>query len=129
MQKEVKIVSLFVFSVIFLAGFIFAIPLIEFVPPTLSNYPTTTNNFVIINVSIIESSLSELIYNWNGANFTFFNNSLVLMFNFDNQSSLGENESYIYDASGNGNNVSCSGVNYPTWNSSGKFGFISGSCA
>ena len=44
------------------------------------------------------------MYDWNGTNYTYYNDSLVLMFNFDNRSSLGENDTHVVDLSGYGNN-------------------------
>ena len=50
------------------------------------------------------SDLGEVVYNWNGTNYTYYNNSLVLMYNFDNVSALGESDSIVVDASKHGNN-------------------------
>jgi len=79
-------------------------PSINFTYPTPSNGTITTNTTVQINVSIIESSLGEVKFNWNGTNFTLYNDSLILMYNFDNVSALGENDSYVVDVSDNGHN-------------------------
>lgn len=56
---------------------------------------------IMINVSVNESDLEIFIYNWNGTNYTLFDNSLVLMMNLDNVSALGENDTLIVDLSGN----------------------------
>jgi hypothetical protein len=95
-------------------------PQIEFVPPTLDNDETTTNTSVTANVSITEENLDEFVWNWNGTNFTIFNDSLVLMMNFDNVSALGENDTYIVDVSGYENNgtIINSGID---WSSDGKY--------
>ena len=55
-----------------------------------------------------------------GANMT----KNILLYHFDNNSAYGENSTYIYDFSGNGNrlNATCSGSTCPTWTSSGKLG-------
>ncbi len=97
-------------------------PSIEFVPPTPPNATTTSNTSIEINVSIIEANLSEVKFNWNTTNYTIFNDSLVLMMNFDNVSALGENDTLVVDISGTGNNGTCSGVNCPVWNNTGKYG-------
>ncbi|MCK5450125.1 DUF2341 domain-containing protein, partial [Candidatus Pacearchaeota archaeon] len=94
-------------------------PKISFVSPTLANDTSTTNTSIEMNVSINESDLNEVKWNWNGTNYTLFNDSLVLMMNFDNVSALGENDSYVVDISGNGNDGSVSGA---VFNSSGKYG-------
>ncbi|NOQ38534.1 DUF2341 domain-containing protein, partial [archaeon] len=73
-------------------------------PPTPPNDTTTTNTSIEINVSITELNLDEVKFNWNGTNYTIFNDSLVLMMNFDNVSALGENNTHVVDVSGNGNN-------------------------
>jgi hypothetical protein len=79
-------------------------PDINFSDSSVLNETSTNNMSVEINVSIVESELDEVKYNWNGTNFTLFNDSLVLMYNFDNVSSLGENSTQVVDLSGNGNN-------------------------
>jgi hypothetical protein len=94
-------------------------PILEFINPTLPNATLTVNTSVEINVSITETNLKEIIYNWNGTNFTIYNNSLILMMNFDNLSTLGENDTHVLDVSENGNNGAVVGA---TWNSEGKYG-------
>jgi hypothetical protein len=96
-----------------------AYPQISFVSPTPDNDETTTNTSVTANVSIIEENLDEFKWNWNGTNFTIFNDSLVLMMNFDNVSALGENDTLVKDVSGNGNDGTCSDC--PSWTSDGKY--------
>jgi len=66
--------------------------------------------------------LDEVIYNWNGTNYSLFDDGLVLMMNFDNVSALGENDSLVVDVSGNGNNGTCSGTNCSIWKTNGKYG-------
>lgn len=94
-------------------------PFIQFDPPTLDDSATTSNNWTAINITINESNLETFIYNWNGTNFTFYNDSLVLMMNFDNISAIGENSTHVVDVSQNGNNGTF--VNDATWVTSGKF--------
>ncbi|MEA2037125.1 MAG: hypothetical protein U9O94_06425, partial [Nanoarchaeota archaeon] len=79
-------------------------PEINFTSPTPANGTTQTQAWFEVNVSINESDLGEVKYNWNGTNFTMYNDSLVLMMNFDNVSALGENNTYVVDLSGYGNN-------------------------
>ena len=57
-----------------------------------------------INVSIEEENLDALKYNWDGINYTIYDDSLILMYNFNNILSLGESSSLVYDISGNENN-------------------------
>ncbi len=91
---------------------------INFVTPTPANLTAQSTTNVEINVSITESDLSELTYNWNGTNYTMYNDSMILMMNFDNVSALGENNTYVVDLSGNDDNGT---VNGATWNNSGKY--------
>ncbi|MFH2028023.1 MAG: LamG domain-containing protein, partial [Nanoarchaeota archaeon] len=95
---------------------------ISFVDPTPSNATTSTSTNVEINVSIDIPSLSSIIYNWNGTNYTYYNDSLVLMMNFDNLSALDEKDygvdNQTTDISKYGNNGSIYGT---TWNITGKY--------
>ncbi len=108
-------------------------PQLSFVSPTPANNSITANRTAIINVSISSYEpgldMTEFKWNWNGTNYTLYNNSLVLMMNFDNRSSLSEctirnQADCIKDLSASGNDGilgnSTSGTD-PTWNSSGKY--------
>ncbi len=107
---------------------------ISFVEPTLISGDYVSQGGVVINVSINKPNLKEMKFNWNGTNFTLYNESLVLMYNFDNMSNFGENEdsNFSYDASKYGHNGSCmdmkrgcnwttgkygAGMGFHTWNS------------
>ncbi len=63
----------------------------------------------LLYAEVFESSLGNITYNWDGDNFTFYNDSLLLMMNFDNVSTLGENDTYVVDHSKYGNNGTDSG--------------------
>ena len=67
--------------------------------PTPDNDTSTQDTNATINISIEESALEEVIWNWNGTNYTMYNDSLVLMMNFDNVSSIGENDTFFVDLS------------------------------
>ncbi len=105
-------------------------PLINFTPPTPANATTTTNTSVEINISVTEADLDEFKWNWNGTNYTFYNDSLVLMMNFDNVSALGEctvrnQADCVIDVSKYGNNGTLGNATAgtdPTWNATGKYG-------
>ncbi len=99
-------------------------PLIDFILPTPPQGTKTTNTTLEVNVSIIEPNLEEVIYNWNGTSYTVYNDSLVLMMNFDNVSSLGENDTFVVDISENGFNGTA--TNDAKYSSSGKYngGFV-----
>jgi len=82
--------------VIFFIGLTSAIPYILFVNPTPSNnYETTSDSFEVNSLITNLSGLEEIIFNWDGTNYTFYNDSLVLMMNFENSSKLGENDSFV----------------------------------
>ena len=93
-------------------------PQINFTSSTPANASSQSETNVEINVSITEANLDEIEYNWNGTNYTVYNDSLLLMFNFDNLSSLGETDIYAVDVSGRDGAGSISGASL----SSGKYG-------
>ncbi len=93
-------------------------PVTTFVSPTFDDNYFTSLTSIEINSTITEVTLNELNYNWNGTNYTMFNDSLVLMYNFDNLSSLGEDDTTIVDVSTNTNDGA---VTDAVWNSSGKY--------
>lgn len=95
-------------------------PLVNFTDPTPVNNTETENTSIEINVSVVEANLKDVVYNWNGTNYTIYNDSLKIMFNFDNVSSLGENSTYAVDLSGNRYNATMNGSSL--WNSSGRYG-------
>jgi len=98
-------------------------PSINFASPTPANNTVTTNKSFEINISITDAAdLSEFKFSWNNTNYTFYNDSLVLMMNFDNRSALGENDTRAVDASKYSNNGTCSGTTCPIWNAIGKYG-------
>jgi parallel beta-helix repeat protein len=94
-------------------------PSINFAPPTPENSSTSSDEFVTVNVSINETNLEELKFDWDGTNYTFYNDSLILMYNFDNLSSLGENSTHVVDMSQKSNNGDFIGNS--VWNNSGKY--------
>ncbi|MBS3159044.1 LamG domain-containing protein [Candidatus Woesearchaeota archaeon] len=78
------------------------------------NESFTKNSYIELNFSMDEINIEEFTYTWNGSNFTLFNDSLVLMMNFDNVSALGENITYVVDHSKYNNNGVLIGSAYPT---------------
>ncbi|MEN9626532.1 MAG: hypothetical protein RL557_860, partial [archaeon] len=79
-------------------------PALEFVSPSPANATTTANFSVSFNTSIEIGNLSDVKWNWNGTNFSLYNQSVALLFNFDNRSVFGENDTRIVDFSTNQNN-------------------------
>lgn len=128
-QVKLKVIPYFFFFFCIILGIAFAInisadlifPDITFVSPTLANGSATVNTSVEINVSILNAQdLREFKWNWNGTNYSAYDENLWFMMNFDNVSSLGENDTHVVDLSGHGNNGTVSGGNYTTPN--GRFG-------
>ncbi len=107
-------------GIIVLLGLVSASPLLYFIDPTpINNYETTSDNFEI-NVSITNvSNSSEIIFYWEGTNYTLYDNSTVLMLNLNNNSDLGENDSVVVDVSNYSHNGS---VTSATFTTSGKYG-------
>ncbi len=64
------------------------------------------------------SQVREVIWNWNGSNFSLYNPNLILMFGFDNNSLIGENNTYFVDVSAVGRSANCPGCLV----SSGRYG-------
>jgi len=108
-----------IFALILLVAIVSSLD-INFVNPTPSNAGVTQNSYVEINVTIEDTELKTVIFNWNGTNYTVYNDSLVLMMNFENISLLGENDTIVKDLSIHSNNGTLtSGAKY---NSSGIYG-------
>jgi len=124
-MKKIKLlssISAFILMCVFVILVIaVANPSILFTLPTFPNATVTGNTSIEINVSITNAeNLTQIIYNWNGTNYTMYNNSLVLYLNFDNVSTLGESDTRIVDLAGNDDNATVSGA---VWSeSSGKYG-------
>ena len=58
------------------------------------------------------SDLVRMIFNWNGANYTYYDDGIKLMMDFENLSSIGENETFVVDASQYPNNGSVVGASF-----------------
>ena len=64
-------------------------PNVTFVPPTLDDLENTSETTVVINATIEEDSLAELVYEWNQTNYTFLDqDKLLLYLPFDNYTNL-----------------------------------------
>ncbi|MFA5723595.1 MAG: LamG domain-containing protein [Candidatus Pacearchaeota archaeon] len=97
-------------------------PSISFVPPTLADDSFTIETSIPINLSISKGTnpINNINYNWNGTTFTMYNNSLILMYNFENNSLLEESATKVVDASIYSNNGTVNGA--AGWSPSGKYG-------
>lgn len=83
---------------------------ISFESPSPTNGSSQTDRWVELNLSFTESSLGNLVYNWNNSNNTLYDSTLILMMNFDNVSSLGENGTAVKDLSVYSNNGTRTGA-------------------
>jgi PGF-pre-PGF domain-containing protein len=93
--------------------------LVDFVDPTLSNGSSTSDTSIIINTSINIFNLSNIVFDWNGTNYTLYNESLIMAYNFNNISSLGDNNSFVTDFGMGSKNANVSGA---VWTPNGKYG-------
>ena len=124
-MKNKKNFLLITFQFLFILNFISTtagFPLINFVSQTPTNATSTTNTSIQINISIIQgiNPVNEVKFNWNLTNYTIYDDSLILMYNFENLSSLGENATRVIDLSKYQNNGTL--VSSPTYNTTCKFG-------
>jgi len=55
-------------------------------------------------ITVKDAALNGLIYNWNGANYSIYDQSLVLAMNFDDANLIGDTASRAVDVSSYGNN-------------------------
>ena len=85
---------------------------ISFTEPTPPDGITTANTSVLINISINATYLEEVVFNWNGTNFTYYNKSLMLMMNFDNIPAIGDSGNKTVDVSLYSNNGTCYQTGY-----------------
>jgi predicted phosphodiesterase len=109
----------------------YAAPGISFVePPTPADGAAVVGSSVEIEVEIVEPALSSVTFNWNGTDYTIYDDSVVLMFNCDNVAALLENYGtpggLVRDVSNWLNNGSVGIGNDPTtvpeWLEVGRYG-------
>lgn len=93
-------------------------PQVSYLSPTLANGSNSTTSYFTVNSSI-RGSIVGVSYLFGSVTYQLYNSSLVLMYNLNNNSLLGENNTLVVDLSGNANNALTSGNAVPT--SSGKF--------
>ena len=102
-------------------------PDVTYRSPTPDDGATVTEPTVQIEASIVEAALVDVTFNWDGTDCAIYDDSLVLMFNFDNVPALGEDyESHpeygVADLSGRGNHGILSATpGIPAW-IAGKYG-------
>ncbi|HQT44459.1 MAG TPA: LamG domain-containing protein, partial [Candidatus Micrarchaeota archaeon] len=80
-------------------------PNITFTSPSPTQGQNVSANSALINTTIYEDWLANFTFNWNGTNFTYYDGSLMGMWNLDNDSAVGDSATVAADASGQGNNA------------------------
>ena len=73
-------------------------------PSPSTNYNTSNSSFAI-NTSISGDSINKIKFNINSTNFSLIDNSLLIMYNFENNSLIGENSTKVADLSNYGSNL------------------------
>ena len=91
-----------------------------FVPPTFDHDTVIVSDYAPVNITINESRLTQFQFNWNGTNYSVYDDGLVLAMNFNNNSAIGESDTTAVDISRYGNNGTL--MNGATWTSEGRFG-------
>lgn len=66
------------------------LPDIRFVSPTAGTGATIYDDYVMVNITVSEDELDTFIFNWNGTNYTIFDDTLKLGMNFNNNVILGD---------------------------------------
>ncbi len=113
-MKKFSVIALLVLCVVL----VMAVPqFINILTPT----GVTGDRYIELEWNITEANLKEVKYNWNGTNYTIFDDSTILIYNFNNKNSIGDNSTHIVDASGNGNNATLLGN--PVYNSTNFRGY------
>ncbi|MBI4980669.1 hypothetical protein HZC30_03890, partial [Candidatus Woesearchaeota archaeon] len=93
---------------------------VTFVGPTLNSGKWTTNTTIVTNVSISNTTgLSSVVWVWNNASYSLYDNSLVLMLNLNKVAALGENSTITVDHSKYSNNGTIYGS--AGWDPLGKY--------
>lgn len=96
-------------------------PDVQFYTPANASY-FAQNTSVWFNATLnLTNTLKNVTWNWNGTNTTLYNASLVLHYDFDNVSALGDNATLVVDASLAGNNGTWGG-NGSCYTTNSKYG-------
>ncbi len=75
-------------------------PTLAFEPPTPADNSVIDKNYVEVKTSIENAAdLNTFIFNWNGKDYSIYDDSLVLHVNLDNNPAIGESPSQVKDVS------------------------------
>jgi len=77
----------------------------QFLPSTPADGTGSTSRpNISAAITVKDAALNNLQFNWNGTNYSLYDQSLVLAYNFDDAPSTGDNARKAADVSTNGNN-------------------------
>lgn len=117
-----NLIPINIFAIFLFAYLSFAVPVINYVSPTLGDNATTISNWIFVNATITEA-INQTIIGFSGTNYTIYEPSLVLNLPLNENSGV-----EAYDNSPYGNNgglkngsITCANSDCPTW-AAGKFG-------
>jgi len=104
-------------------------PDVYYTAPTPPDGSTVTTPNIAISAYITDPALKQVLFNWQGTDCSLYDDSLVLMFNFNNLSHLGEiyapetgQPGLVKDFSGKGNDgILSDTVGIPQWQESSGF--------
>lgn len=105
-------------TILIVVGFAWAIT----ITPTSNPTGSTSNASVIISYNFSTDYNNQTLFNWDGTNYSLYDGSLVLFYNFDNRSALGENDTRVIDLSRYGNNGTVIGGSNISWTPNGYYG-------
>ena len=93
---------------------------LEYKEPTDESGSTVRRSWMLVNFSISDPSLDSFRLNLNGTDYNVYDDSLVLGYNFNNDSVIGENSTHVIDNSKYGNDGNIYGG--AEWTPTGRYG-------
>ncbi|MCK5451870.1 MAG: hypothetical protein KAI51_00360, partial [Candidatus Aenigmarchaeota archaeon] len=94
-------------------------PDLNFISPTAEDNANINSDYTLLNVSIAEENLDDIIFSWDGTDHTAYNDSLVFFMNLDNNALISETSVSAADNSNYENNGIIHGA---SWTADGKYG-------
>ncbi|MFH1308299.1 MAG: LamG domain-containing protein, partial [archaeon] len=95
-------------------------PQVAFISPTPADEIITSSASQDMRSGITKATygIANINWSWDGGGYSFYDDSLVLMLNLDNNTEIGDNSTKAVDSSKYGNNGNINGA---SWNASGKY--------
>jgi len=84
---------------------------------------TISENNIEIKADFTSSEISSVNFNWEGDDYNYYDNSLILMMNFDNNNEIGETTTFIKDLSIYQNNGVVTGATWISSDHNGAYEF------